>query len=166
MVNAGREAVTTAIVKAGVLLLHRTVDLGAHEGVEAREELGARLQAEFGAERLGAELAAVGTAVGTIEREIELEREAEVAASETAQAVSVAAAYFEDTLEAAPEVVLTAGTLGADGLTAVLDGAEVGPVRVQEMVDREMLGAGVSSVGIHGGVPFGWLAGVRGALAN
>ena len=29
VVNAGREGVTTAIVKAGVLLLHRTVDLGA-----------------------------------------------------------------------------------------------------------------------------------------
>ena len=32
VVNAGREAVTTAIVKAGVVLLHRTVDLGGEAG--------------------------------------------------------------------------------------------------------------------------------------
>ena len=31
MVNAGHEGVTTAIVKGGVLLLHRTVDLGADQ---------------------------------------------------------------------------------------------------------------------------------------
>ncbi len=78
-----------------------------------------------------------------------------------AQAVSVAAAYFEDTLETAPAVVLAAGTLGAEALTAVLDKADVGPVAVQEMIERQMLGVGVSS-----GVPLGWLAGVRGALAN
>jgi type IV pilus assembly protein PilM len=162
MVNAGREAVTTAIVKAGVLLLHRTVDLGVHEGVEAREELNARLQAEFGA----AEFAAETPAAVAMEREVALEHEAGVAVSETLQAVSVATAYFEDTLEVKPEVVLAAGTLGAEPLAAVLDAADVGPVRVQEMVDREMLGAGVSPVGVPGGVPFGWLAGVRGALTN
>jgi type IV pilus assembly protein PilM len=166
VVNAGREAVTTAIVKAGVLLLHRTVDLGAREGVEARVELGARLQAEFGATQLAVEETAVGVPVGVIEREIALEHEAEVATSETAQAVSVAAAYFEDTLETMPEVVLAAGTLGADGMAAVLDGAGVGPMLVREMVGREMVGAGAAGVGAPGGVPFGWLAGLRGALAN
>jgi hypothetical protein len=39
-------------------------------------------------------------------------------------------------------------------------------VAVQELVGREMLGAGAASAGIPGGVPLGWLAGVRGALAN
>jgi len=37
---------------------------------------------------------------------------------------------------------------------------------VREIVRSEMLGAGASSAGSPGGVPLGWLAGVRGALAN
>jgi len=127
VVNAGREGVTTAIVKAGVVLLHRTVDLGAMPGDSVTNP-----------------------------------------ANEVAQAVSVAAAYFEDTLESAPALVLAAGPLGADALISVLDDANVGigPVAVQEMVERQMLGAGSASAGQAGGVPLGWLAGVRGALAN
>jgi type IV pilus assembly protein PilM len=82
-------------------------------------------------------------------------------ASEVAQAVSVAAAYFEDTLETAPSVLLAAGTLGAEALTTVLDEAYVGPVAVQEMVERQALGVGATAA-----IPLGWLAGVRGALAN
>jgi hypothetical protein len=35
VVNAGLEGVTTAIVKSGVLLLHRTVDLGGEAGAGA-----------------------------------------------------------------------------------------------------------------------------------
>jgi len=87
---------------------------------------------------------------------------------EVAQAVSVAAAYFEDTLEAVPAVVLAAGTLGAEALMRVLDGAYLGlgTVAVQELVERQMLGPGAASAGMAGGVPLGWLAGVRGALAN
>jgi type IV pilus assembly protein PilM len=94
-------------------------------------------------------------------------------ASEVAQAVSVAAAYFEDTLETAPEFVLTAGTLGAEALAGLLEeaGVKMGPVPVREMagrdvVDREMLAAGAASTGLPGGIPPGWLAGVRGALKN
>jgi type IV pilus assembly protein PilM len=170
VVNAGHKAVTTAIVKAGVLLLHRTVDLGTNPrsdlDVDARAELSAQLEAEFGAAGYAKTEMQAGVLEQEIAREIEAERESAVATAETAQAVSVAAAYFEDTLETAPEVVLATGTLGADGLAAVLEGAEVGPVLVREMVDREMLGAGAAGVGAPGGVPFGWLAGVRGALAN
>ena len=98
------------------------------------------------------------------------ERRADAGWNEVGQAVSVATAYFEDTLETAPAVVLSAGTLGAEALTAVLGelGAGMGAetVAVQEMVDRQMLGAGATSAGQAGGVPLGWLAGVRGALAN
>ena len=39
VVNAGREAVTTAIVKGGVLLLHRTVDLGATLEIDTAETI-------------------------------------------------------------------------------------------------------------------------------
>jgi type IV pilus assembly protein PilM len=89
------------------------------------------------------------------------------AAHEVAQAVSVAAAYFEDTLETPPSIVLAAGTVGAEALVAMLDEARVGmgPVAVQEMVERHMLGAGAASAGSQGGIPLGWLAGVHGALA-
>jgi type IV pilus assembly protein PilM len=83
--------------------------------------------------------------------------------TEVAQAVSVASAYFEDTLEASPAVVLSAGTLGADALTGIIDDADVRPVAVQEMVDRNMLGVGASTGG--SAIPLGWLTGVRGALA-
>jgi len=52
-------------------------------------------------------------------------------------------------------------------LAAVRDVAqEQEPVAVQELVDRQMLGDGAASAGKPGGVPLGWLAGVRGALAN
>ncbi len=148
VVNAGREAVTTAIVKGGVLLLHRTVDLGANLEIDTAQAI---------VQSGGMEIAA-GTAVlsqGTV-----------AVAGEAAQAVSVAAAYFEDTLDSAPGALLATGTLGAEALAELLAVAEVGPVAVREMVDRSMLGAGAASAGTQGGVPLGWLAGVRGALTN
>jgi type IV pilus assembly protein PilM len=164
VVNAGREGVTTAIVKGGMLLLHRTVDLGGDLG-ETRTAIAsaepAREQAaETSIAAIAARMAAAGTtspvsvpAVTTMSQKAQ--------ASEVAQAVSVAAAYFEDTLETAPSVVLAAGSLGAEALTAMLDEAYVGPVAVQEMVERQALGVGVTAA-----IPLGWLAGVRGALAN
>jgi type IV pilus assembly protein PilM len=158
VVNAGQEGVTTAIVKAGVLLLHRTVDLGVHLGAHLDANLGTETFLEPG----GVEFAAGGTAV--------LSHGAVAAANEVAQAVSVASAYFEDTLQGTPEVVLATGTLGAEALGVLLAeasvGIEIGPVVVREMVDRQMLDAGATSAGTPGGVPLGWLAGVRGALAN
>ena len=163
VVNAGRDGVTTAIVKAGVLLLHRTVDL-AMGAVDSAEEW-ARVQP------VDTSISAIAARMANPEAKAPIrEPEAILAASanEVAQAVSVASAYFEDTLETTPSVVLAAGTLGAVALTTVIDqaGAGIGPVAVQEMVDRQMLGAGAGSAGMTGGIPLGWLAGVRGALAN
>jgi type IV pilus assembly protein PilM len=158
VVNAGRDGVTTAIVKGGVLLLHRTVDLGAN-GIPAAAA--AETPAETSIAAIAARMAAAQTPVAA-----PIGGAVEATTGEVAQAVSVAAAYFEDTLETAPAVVLSAGPLGAEALTRVLDQVEVGPVAVQEIVDRQMLGAGAGSAGSPGGVPLGWLAGVRGALAN
>ncbi len=179
IVNAGVEGVTTAIVKGGMLLLHRTVDLGmdtassaGRVGEPARDRveetsisaIAARLAAAGGHAPVG------GAQVPAIAAETVYENSATAPTSEVAQAVSVAAAYFEDTLEAAPAVVLSAGTLGAEALIRVLDDAGVGmgmgTVAVQEVVGPQMLGAGATSAGQVGGVPLGWLAGVRGALAN
>jgi type IV pilus assembly protein PilM len=169
VVNASREGVTTAIVKGSLLLLHRTVDLGADargaaQGAEPPGEVAEDRPGDNSIAAIAARLAAVGTqtpAGGTAAA-----GPAEFPANEVAQAVSVAAAYFEDTLETPPAVVFAAGTLGAEALTGVLDGAQVGPVAVQEMVGPQVLGDGASSAGSRGGVPLGWLAGVRGALAN
>jgi len=252
VVNAGREAVTTAIVRGGILLLHRTVDLGAGSAdTAASDAKAAKAVSAAGTGMATATGAAAGaSAVAPVSAGIrdddarEAARDTTIAsiaarfaamesqtparepisrvnsalassaamqsgagmpsspaaseavqpgeasgatastaasavaaspgpaidtASEVEQAVSVAAAYFEDTLETSPQVMLSAGTLGAEALGRLLDAARDGmgmgmgivPVRVQEMVDREMLGAGASD-----GVPPGWLAGVRGALKN
>ncbi len=217
VVNAGREAVTTAIVKGGVLLLHRTIDLatgdlGAVAAATAvapdvrpvsaalpsttatvsaaapmdeaaraasRETTIAAIAARFAAmegqtpapplapegpqvSRVGSALATgmagqsavsspggaspVATGAAAAPRSVSH-------AEEIAQAVNVAAAYFEDTLEMAPPVILSAGTLGAEALARMLGGA--GGPRVEEMI----------SSGVNG-VPAGWLAGVRGALRS
>jgi type IV pilus assembly protein PilM len=178
VVNAGRQGVTTAIVKAGVLLLHRSVDMrgdvraesGLQPGEAERlplvnrensaEEWALQEPVRFGDSTEAA--AAMQTAV--LEQEDAAERGIAMATGEVAQAVSVAAAYFEDTLESAPGTVLATGTMGAAALTSVLEDAGVGPVPVTEMVDAEMLGPGAATAG--GRVPLGWLAGVRGALAD
>jgi len=212
VVNAGHEGVTTAIVKGGVLLLHRTVDLGADQRADqhaaqrnapqqatpikaasaplasseirlplvdrersaeewAKQEplsLAEQNGLADEAERIGREVAqeVVQEVAEEIVEEVADAESAAENASEVAQAVSVAAAYFEDTLQTAPSVIHVAGTLGARALTALLAEAGVGPLTVREILHAEMIGAGATNVGTQGGVPLGWFAGVRGALAN
>ena len=86
------------------------------------------------------------------------------AAREVTQAVSVAAAYFEDTLQSAPNLVLAAGSMGADVLSTLLReaGFAEGEMRVKEMVESAMLTGGAVSSRIL----IGWMAGVRGALRS
>ncbi len=82
-----------------------------------------------------------------------------------AEAVSVAAAYFEDTLSTAPQRVWSAGPLGAEALRRVLQGHGVGGdegLQVRELVDP----AALAPDAVSGSVPRGWLAGVRGALRS
>ncbi len=178
VVNAGHQGVTTAIVKGGILLLHRSVDLRAEFGAadpkpievavslplvnreSSVEEWAMQEPVNFGAPVVAAIQAAV--LEQEIAQEITAERAIAEAANEVAQAISVAAAYFEDTLEMAPRVLLATGTMGAEAMAALLSYAGVGPVPVQEMVAAEMLGAGATSAQ----APMGWLAGVRGALAD
>ena len=97
-----------------------------------------------------------------VETALVRERGSRAAAREVAQAVSVAAAYFEDTLQVSPEVALSAGTLGAETLGTILQESGLEGLRVREMVDAGMLEAGA----VTARVPRGWLAGVRGALKN
>jgi type IV pilus assembly protein PilM len=92
------------------------------------------------------------------------------AMDEVTQAVSVAAAYFEDTLQRSPTALLSAGSTSAEALSAMLGKAGFGvvvdgsghAVKVTEMVGPEALVAQAASAR----VPRSWLAGVRGALRS
>ncbi len=176
VVNAGLGSVTTAIVQAGVLLLHRSVDMGTGPNVGAPVELvetsiplvdresSAQEWAQQeplgpgGWDRFDVQSEMPPSMLGTaLVRHIE----AQAAAREVAQAVSVAAAYFEDSLQTAPDQLLVAGTLGAETLAEAGEYGLEG-LRVRELVDAGMMEAGA----VTASVPRGWLAGVRGALKN
>ena len=79
-----------------------------------------------------------------------------------AESVSVAAAYFEDTLGTLPELVLSAGSITAVDLDRTLAVNGLEGLRVRELLESEALGAGASTTLI----PPGWLAGLRGALRS
>ena len=79
-----------------------------------------------------------------------------------AESVSVAAAYFEDTLGTAPDLVLSAGTTTAPHLYDNLVDSGMAGLRVHELLDLAALGPGVTTAV----APHGWLAGVRGALRS
>jgi type IV pilus assembly protein PilM len=173
VVNAGTAAVTTAIVQGGALLLHRSFDMsggGAPAAVttvmpvvdrESTAQEWAQQEAlgPGGWDRFDAE-AAMQTAV--VETAVMRERGMRAEMREVAQAVSVAAAYFEDSLQRSPEQLLVAGTLGAESLAAVMEESGLEGLQVREMVDAGMMEAGA----VTASVPRGWLAGVRGALRN
>jgi type IV pilus assembly protein PilM len=175
VVNAGLGSVTTAIVRAGVLLLHRSVDMGAGasapvELVESAVPLVDRessVQEWARQEPLGPEGweqfdAPPAMPPSVMNSALVREIEAQAAAREVAQAVSVAAAYFEDSLQSAPEQLLMAGTLDVGTLTAAAEENGLEGLRVREMIDSGMMEAGA----VTASVPRGWLAGVRGALKN
>jgi type IV pilus assembly protein PilM len=125
--------------------------------ITAEADLRARLLAE--------EIAAEVMSDPAVTLQVEVEAQQLTAVErEVTQAVSVAAAYFEDTLQSAPGVVLAAGTMGAETLGALLHQAGFGDgeMRVREMVEPVMLTGGATSTR----VPHGWMAGVRGALRS
>jgi type IV pilus assembly protein PilM len=134
VVNAGTTGVTTAITRDGVLLLHRSVDLQpAAAGVDP-----------------------------TVPAQL-LQLSPDEITHEIAQAISVAVAYFEDTLSTPPSTILSVGALSADMLRHVLSGngySEAEAVRVRELIDASAFGAGA----VTGSIPRGSLAGVAGAL--
>jgi type IV pilus assembly protein PilM len=134
IINASHTGITTAITQEGVLLLHRSVDLQSQPtGVDVT--IPAQLQ-ELSPDDL---------------------------AHEIAQAVSVAVAYFEDTLSRPPSTILAAGALTADSLRLVLSGngySEAEAVHIRELIDPSAFSAGA----VTGNIPRGSLAGVAGAL--
>ena len=174
VVNAGPETVTTAIVQGDVLLLHRTVDLTGDPVSEnglmlplLDRELTA---AEWAQQEPLPEFAEAGQGsdpdlprfedlvVADVNRGVPV-----TAAREVAQAVSVAAAYFEDTLGTEPAQIWVCGSTGPERLREMLDGTGLERTPMRDLVGQGMLSPGVTSAG-RGSVPLGRLAGVRGAL--
>ena len=140
------------------LLLHRTLD-----HVELEPEMGA-VKAGGGEGDASQMLRAMRRSKLRRRCEAEILSEARQPSfgREVAQAVSVAAAYFEDTLSSLPELLLAAGTTGAESLESMLHANGLGGLRVREMMEPGMLDAGAATVR----VPRGWLAGVKGALTS
>jgi type IV pilus assembly protein PilM len=195
LVNANPNGVTAAIVRGGVLLLHRSVDLQERSVTTATPLAGLPLVdvdetagewaaqeplPEHGrnpyADQVEDEAAVQdpGSITGMKLPDVYLAGQGNVGASdlqpvplsaEIAQAVSVAAAYFEDTLAVAPTEVLSAGSLGAERLARILRTSGVGEedgLRVRELVDAaELLPDAVTA-----SAPRAWLSGVVGALRS
>ena len=193
LINANSIGVTAAIVRGGVLLLHRSVDLQEHSVTTSTPLAGLPLvdphdsAAEWAAQeplpehgrnpyadQLVDEAAVqdVDSITGMKVPEVYLEGQGNVGASdlqpvplsgEIAQAVSVAAAYFEDTLAVAPTEVLSAGSLGAERLERILKTSGVGEedgLRVRELVET----AALLPEAVSAAAPRAWLSGVLGAL--
>lgn len=199
LVNANPLGVTAAIVRNGLLMLHRSVDLQEHAAIpfvpvaleaalvglplvnveetagewaaqEPLPEHGRNPYAD--AARDEAAVQSVDGITGLSVDGIYSEGQGNVGASdlkhvpfssEIAQAVSVAAAYFEDTLAMAPTVVLSAGSLGAVSLEQILSASGVGDadgLRVRELVETSAL----LPEAVTASAPRAWLSGVVGAL--
>jgi len=152
VVNAGHTGVTTAIVQTGILLLHRSldmnIDLTDSGSIPQEATRYDRFETEASMQTSVLKAAELYGLVNSVE------------ANEIVQEVSVAAAYFEDTLKTLPEAIISAGPLGADKLAAMLEETTLEGLPVREMVDTGMLEAGAATAS----TPRGWLAGVRGAL--
>jgi type IV pilus assembly protein PilM len=198
LVNANPIGVTVAIVRGGVLLLHRSVDLQEHSATtttpttatplaglplvnaqDSAEEWAAQEPLPEHGRNPYADQVADESAVQGIDNitglnvpDVYAEGEVNFGASdlqpvplsaEIAQAVSVAAAYFEDTLAVVPTRVLSAGPLGAERLNQILIASGVSGadgLRVRELVESSAL----LPDAVSASVPRPWLSGVLGAL--
>ena len=203
LVNANSLGVTAAIVRGGVFLLHRSVDLQEHSVATATPVAGAstlplvdlplvdadETAGEWAAQEALPEhgrnpyadeavdesaVQGINSITGIKVPDVYLEGQGNVGASdlqpvplsaEIAQAVSVAAAYFEDTLAVAPTELISAGSLGAERLARILKASNVGEedgLRVRELVDAgELMPEAVTAA-----APRAWLSGVVGALRS
>ena len=153
LVNASEFAATTAILRRGELLLHRTLELKASAMAEAAagvalEPANVAIHMEMGDATASTEMIQA-SALSEME-------ETDLASLELLQAISVAAAYFEDSLSVAPTEILTAGTLSAKALSEML--VDSG------MEARDVLQSTDLLVGTA--IPRGLLAGLRGALKS
>lgn len=154
VLNSAAGCLTTAIVSAGTILLHRTIDTAQ----TAPEELTA-------AQQLSADLLTAGALASQADAAVallNLAPDADNHSRDLAEAVSVAAAYFEDTLATRPSTLLTAGVTSAHALSVTLERHGLESLHARELLGPAALGPGASSTPI----PPGLLAGLRGALRS
>ena len=205
VLNVAAGALTTAIVRSGILLLHRSIELYPAESVDTPSS-GALPRASIATSTGRSDLSLNGVpsagratqppggeALPLVDRhetaeewsrpELFFEEPAfadgaldpdyAVASLNTApdrdnrsrdltESVSIASAYFEDTLGTAPDLLLATGTTSAPFLYDALAASGMEGLRVHELLDLAALGPGVST----STAPHGWLAGVRGALRS
>lgn len=153
VLNTASGSITTAIVRGGVLLLHRTIDLAPANGAEGEPvAIPPPQTTEF------AEFSAADAAVALLN----LAPEVDNPSRDLAESISVASAYFEDTLATPPQTLLTAGITSAQAIVTMLDQHGMEAMHTRELLGTDALGAGASTATI----PHGWLAGVRGALRS
>ncbi|MCL2660799.1 MAG: hypothetical protein FWD64_09825 [Acidobacteriaceae bacterium] len=162
VINASRRALTAAIVNKGELLLHRTLEtVETVETTPQTPEQKTEAPAETPAEVLS-DTSGFAWRDGDVEVAPPPVEKVEpgVDSDEIAQQISIAAAYFEDTLQQTPEAVISAGTLGAEHLASIMSAKGMYGLPVREMVGAEALDVEAATAS----TPRSWLAGVRGAL--
>lgn len=153
LINTSASAITTAILKGNTLLLHRSIDLV--DSLDLPDPAAVTPDSSSAQQPL---TQYEPVPHGVVQGGASSEREDEVA-----QAISVAVAYFEDTLSAPPEQVWNAGARSAEALAQLLERrglADTEGLRVRELVESSAIAAGASA----GTVPRAALAGVMGAL--
>ena len=178
LVNGNEFAVTTAILRRGELLLHRTLDLkpeamadaAAAAALDPGSSVADTYSTGVAASQASADTAFPGppgngdVAVYTPATETvqglpgASGPDRERAAMELLQSISVAAAYFEDSLAAPPETLWVAGSLSQEALAEMLAGSG--------LRTRDVLGAEDVLAQAVGSVPRSLLAGLRGALKS
>jgi type IV pilus assembly protein PilM len=178
LVNCSSDTMTTAIVRRGELLLHRTIEtlpaalasspsLPSDAAVAVLPTLPAETSyaasatepRQYGADDLAGVAVDEGPVVEAFLPARELaEAELYSAAIEIQRAVAVAAAYYEDQLATPPSIILTAGSLSAHQIGELLDGSGL---QTRELLQSEDLQSTVTTP-----IPHGLLAGLRGALRN
>ncbi len=170
LVNGSESSLTTAILRRGELLLHRTLDLlpapanaAPAAGVLSAVPISLDDPLEYGSDDpRGAEVNE-GPVVQEFVEDVpsvqdRAEAEQQRTVIEVQQAISVAAAYYEDSLAVPPEAVLTAGTISAKALGELL--------LDRGMATREVLQPADMSPTVTSPVALGLLAGLRGALRS
>ena len=136
LINANPYAFTSAIVRNGVLELHRTLDFT--ESLAPLPE--------------DAPIPALPPAASA-PRDV---------SPEIAQAVSIAAAYFEDTLGVAPTEIISIGSIDAASLTQMIADGGYSTPPIRDAVSPSLLLTEAASAN----TPRSLLAGVAGSLAT
>ncbi len=165
MLNTAAGSLTTAIVRSGVLLLHRTIDLtpsGTSDAVSLLPRAHAESMDPHPERSSSSELLPEFSDADVAVALLNLAPEVDNRSRDLAESISVAAAYFEDTLATAPRTLLTAGITSSQSLVPVLEQHGLDSLDPRELLGSEALGPGAANVTIAPGL----LAGVRGALRS